>query len=65
MRRSARFWRLKNIASVAFEHDWESKPDPHDLFRARIALNNNLVDHPRMGLPLKCNSTTRATNVFD
>ena len=33
MRRSPRFWRLKNIALGAFEYDLESKPDPHDSFR--------------------------------
>jgi hypothetical protein len=33
MRRSARFWLLKNIDLSAFEYDAESKPDPHDLFR--------------------------------
>jgi hypothetical protein len=31
----------------------------------RIALCKNLLERQRMGLRLKCNSTTRPTNEFD
>jgi hypothetical protein len=57
MRRSVRFWLLKNIALGAFEYDPESSPLPTIRSAVRIALQESNR--------LKCDSDHRPANVFD
>jgi hypothetical protein len=65
MRRSARFWLLKNLTVVCPRIRHEIKPDPHDWFHGSHRALQEPGGPSAMGLRLKCNSTTRPTNEFD